>query len=197
VQTVADRPHHRLFLGGLEDVVVLDVVAGGLRLPIALGVNRLIALVEQVEFELGGEIRLHAHGLQPRQLLLQQAARGVRYVLVTVMVEHVGDDQRRPGQPGDTPERRHVRLQDEVAIALRPVGGRVAGHWLHVDVVCQQIVAGMSLVMRGCDEMLGMEALADQLPGHVDHGDDHGVDLPGCHRSLQGLEGKRSRHRHP
>src|SRR5881398_3246652 len=30
LQAVADRPHHTLFLGRLQDMIVLNVVAGGL-----------------------------------------------------------------------------------------------------------------------------------------------------------------------
>ena len=52
VEPVADRPHHALFLGGLEDVVVLDVVAGGGRVDVALLADGLVVLVEQIEFQL-------------------------------------------------------------------------------------------------------------------------------------------------
>ena len=55
VEAVADRPHHPLLLGGLEDVVVLDVAPGGLEVVVALVGGALVGLVEEIEFELGGE----------------------------------------------------------------------------------------------------------------------------------------------
>ena len=65
-----------------------------------------------------------------------------------------------------------VGLHDEIAIALGPVGGLVAGHRLHIDVVGEQVVAAMRLLDRAIEEELGLEALADQPPLHVGEGDD-------------------------
>ena len=101
----------------------------------------------------------------------------MRHVLVVVMVENVAEHQRRARQPGHAAERRQVGLHDEIAVALLPVGGRVAGHRLHVDVVGEQIVAAMRLLMGAVEEILRLEALADEAALHVGEADDDGVDL--------------------
>ena len=89
--------------------------------------------------------------------------------IVVVVVEHVGEHQRGAFQPRHAPQRRQVGLHDEIAIALVPARRRVAGHRLHVDVVGEQIVAAVRLLMRAVDEILRLEALADQPALHVDH----------------------------
>jgi hypothetical protein len=111
---------------------------------------------------------------------------------VRVVVEDVAEDERGAFQPGDRPERPHVRLHDEIAVALRPVRRRVAGHRLHVDIVGHQVVAGMRLV--GVEEELRLEALADQPPLHVDKADEDGVDRPRCGGFLQLVERQVSSH---
>ena len=73
----------------------------------------------------------------------------------------------------------------EVAVALLPVGGGVAGHRLHVDVVGEQIVAAMRLLVRAFEEILGLHALADETALHVGEGDDDRVDLAGADRRSQ------------
>ena len=118
----------------------------------------------------------------------------MRDVLVMVVIENVGEHQRRPRQPRQTPQRRHVGLHDEIAVALLPVGGRVAGHRLHVDVVGEQIVAAVGLLVRPLEEILGLHALADQAPLHVGKGDDDGIDLAVADRRLQFLERQHARH---
>ena len=81
-----------------------------------------------------------------------------------VMVQHVADHQRGLFQPGNAPQRRQVRLHDEVAIALRPARRLVAGHRLHIDVGGQQIVAAMRLVMGGIDEDWARKRLPTSRP---------------------------------
>ena len=56
LHAVADRPHQRLALGGLEDMVVLDVPAGGLEIAVALLARGRVAVVEDVELELRGHL---------------------------------------------------------------------------------------------------------------------------------------------
>ena len=119
----------------------------------------------------------------------------MRKVAVGVMVENVGDDQRRPRQPRDAPHRRQVRLDDEIAIALRPVGRRVARHRLHVDIVGQQIVAAVGLLVGAFEEEFHVHALADEAALHVGEGDDDGVDLAAAGSSLKLLQGHHARHR--
>ena len=94
-----------------------------------------------------------------------------------VMVEHVAEDKRRRLEPRHARQRHHVGLHDEVAVALLPVGDRVARHRLHIDVVGKEIVAAMRLLVRGGEEVLRLEALADQPPLHVDEAGEHRVDL--------------------
>ena len=72
-----------------------------------------------------------------------------------------------PVEPGRLHQRREVGLEDEVAIALVPVGRLVAGHRLHIDIVGEQIVAAMRLLDARRRGKLGLEALADQPPLHV------------------------------
>ena len=95
-----------------------------------------------------------------------------------------------PSSHGIAAQRRQVGLHDEIAIALLPACRLVAGHRLHIDVVGEQIVAAMRLVVRGCDEILGLEALADQPALHVDERGDDGVDLARGDGLLQLVEGQ-------
>ena len=112
-----------------------------------------------------------------------------------VMVDDVGEHERRRLQPGDSAQGRHVGLQREIAVALAPARRRVTRHRLHVDVVGQQIAAGVSFLVRGFDEVFRMKALADELPRHVGEGDDDGVDLARADRGFQGVEGQHTGHR--
>ena len=177
LQQVAHRAHHRLFLGGLEDVVVLDVVAGRLEVAKTLLVDRPVVLVEEIELELRGHVGGEPELLEPRELRLEDGARRMRDRLVVMVVDEIGEAERRALEPGALHQRRHVGLHDEVAVALGPVGGRVAGHRLHIDVVGEQVVAAVRLLPRAVDEELRVEALADQPPLHVGEGDNDGVDL--------------------
>ena len=90
---LADRAHHRFLARGLQDVVVLDVVTGGLGLLVILFVDVLVGFVEQVELEFRGEHAGEAALGQARDLLFQDAARTMRQVVV-VMILHVAQDQR-------------------------------------------------------------------------------------------------------
>src|SRR3546814_4237825 len=117
-----------------------------------------LGLVEQVEFQLRGEEGLKAMGVEERDLAAQHGARRVRHRIV-VMVQHVAEHRGGALQPGRQPERREVGLQQVVAVALLPARRGVARHQLHVDVVGQQVVAGVGGVLGGIDEELGLEAL--------------------------------------
>ena len=119
LHAVADRAHQRLALGGLEDVVVLDVPAGGLEIAVVLLAGGRIAVVEDVELELGGHLGAVAQRLQPLELALEHRARAVRQ-LVAVMIGDVAQDQGGARQPGDPAQGAEVRLDDEVAVALVP-----------------------------------------------------------------------------
>ena len=196
LQAAADGAHHAFLLAGLEDVIVLDVGAGRLEPLIALGRRRLVGLVEQVELELGGAEGAHLLGREALHLALEHGARRMRHV-VLVVVEHVAQHQRRAFEPGHLAQRGEVRLEDEIAVALVPARRRVARHRLHVDVVGQQVVAAVRLLVRAVDEILGLEALADQPPLHVDHRHQHRVDAAGLHRRLELVEPEIAGHRTP
>jgi hypothetical protein len=141
----------------------------------ALAARALGRLVEGVEFEFGGEERLHVALGQPLQLRLQDRARGVLQILAMVVAD-IGQHQRRALKPGNAAQGRDVGFQDEIAIALLPARRLVAGHRLHIDVDGQQIVAGVRFLDGAVEEEAAGEALADEASLHVGEGDDDGVD---------------------
>ena len=120
----------------------------------------------------------------------------MRHVVV-VVVEHVGQHQRGAFEPRQLAQRGEVGLQDEIAVALVPARRRVARHRLHVDVVGEQVVAGVRLGVRAVDEILGLEALADEAALHVDHGHQHGIDGAGRDLRLQLVEPEIAGHVEP
>ena len=193
LQALADGAHDAFLLGGLQDVIVLDVAAGGLEAVEALAGGALVALVEQIELELGGEVGAHVALLEPGDLGLQDLPRRMRH-LVVVVIEHVAQHQRGALEPRRACQGREVGLHDEVAVALLPARRRVAGHRLHVDVVGEEIVAAVRLLVGPADEELGLETLADQAPLHVGEGHDDGVDLAGLDGGLQCIERQISGH---
>ncbi len=182
-QSEADRAHHLLLLGGLEDVVILDVLPGGLRLVVALGADGLEALVEEVEFEFGSKVSHVAALIEPLQLLLQHLPRGMREIMVVVIL-HVTEHQGRARKPRHAAQRGEIGLQHEIAVALLPARGLVARHGLHIDVVGEKVVAGMGFLMPAIHEELGMEALADEPPLHIRETDENRIDLAGFHSAL-------------
>ncbi len=88
-----------------------------------------------------------------------------------MMVLDVAQHQRGRWQPGDAAQRTHHRLQDEVAVALSPARGLVAGHRLHIDVEREQIIAGMRFLVGTVDEEAGGEAFAREAPLQVGEAD--------------------------
>src|SRR5262245_46370001 len=110
------------------------------------------------------------------------------------MVEHIAQHERGSRQPRNTPQRGEIRLQDEIAIAFFPIGHCIARHRLHIDVVGEQIVAAMRLLMRASEEILGLEALADESSLHVGEAGDDRVDLAGAHGLLQFFQGQHAGH---
>ena len=175
LHALAHRPHHRLFAGGLQDVVVLDVVAGGFRIAVVAAMDVLVAFVEQVELQLRGEhADVTALG-KPGDLFLQHGPRAMRKIAVFV-VQHIAQHQRGAVQPRDAAQGFQVGFEREVAIALVPARRGIAGHRFHVDVVGEQVVAAVGFVVRAVQKELGLEALADQTALHVDHAGQHRVD---------------------
>ena len=76
VHAVADRPDQALFLGGLEDVVVLDVPAGVLEVAVALLPCLVVGFVEEVELQLRRHLGDPALVGQARFSCLRRMARG-------------------------------------------------------------------------------------------------------------------------
>ena len=62
------------------------------------------------------------HRVEPRDLLAQHGARAMRDRLVMVMIEDIAENERGCRQPRNAPQRGQVRLHDEVAVALLPIG---------------------------------------------------------------------------
>ena len=127
---------------------------------------------------------------------MPHARRAARSALAAWRAAHAaaprGDDGRarrrapaRCRQPRHAPQRRQVGLHDEIAVALLPARRRVARHRLHVDVVGEQIVAAVRLLVGAVEEVLGLEALADQPALHVGEADHDRVDLAGADGLLQ------------
>jgi hypothetical protein len=165
-------------------VVVLDVPAGGLEIAIALIAGGPVAVVEDVELELGRHLGGVALLLEPTQLSLEHRARAVGQ-LFAVMVGHVAQHQGRPGQPRDAPQRPEVRLDDEIAIALRPGRRLEARHRLHLHVDGQEIVAGVPFLVHRLEEVASGHPLADQPALHIGERGHHRVDLAARHQGLE------------
>src|SRR3984893_5558832 len=96
LHVIADRTDERLFLGGLEDVVVLEVVRNGRELLIPLRARLVEGLAEEVELELGGGLDLPPALSRPLELALEQPPRRLLDGLA-LLGEHVAEDQCRLG----------------------------------------------------------------------------------------------------
>ena len=194
VKPVAKGAHHRLFLGGLKEVVVLVIGADRRQLAVAARMRLFKAFAEQVELQLRRHHRGHAAVFEPPKLALQDRARAHRNVLVPVVVHDVAQHQRRAFLPRDAAQRRQVGLHHVVAVALRPGRRLVARHRLHLHVDSKQVVARMGLVHARLQEMPRVEPLAHQPALHVDLRHDHGVDLARFDGGGQFIERQKSRH---
>ena len=120
IQSVADRAHHILFLGGLEDVVILIIGADQIDAAIAALMGFAIAFMEQEKLQLRSHHRLHAHIFQPRDLLFQHGAGRVRHIFVGVMIFHVAHHHGGAIKPGNAAQSGHVRAHHIVAISGGP-----------------------------------------------------------------------------
>ncbi len=181
---VADRAHQRLALGGLQDVVVLDVPAGRLEIAVVLLARRRVAVIEGVELELRGHLGGVAERLHALELPLEDRARAV-WQRLAIMVGDVAEDQGGAGQPGDPAQGAEVRPDDEVAVALVPGRGLEARDRLHLHVDREQIVAGVPFLVHRIQEVASGATLADQPPLHVGERGHDGVDLAAGHQFLE------------
>ena len=146
-----------------------------------------VAVVEDVELELGGHVGEKAALLEAGELALEHGTRAVRQ-LVAVMVDDVAQHQGGAGEPGDLAQGAEVRADGEVAIALVPGGGLEARDRLHLHVDGEEIVAGVPFLAHGVHEVAAGHALADQPALHVGEGGDDRVDLACVDQALERLE---------
>jgi hypothetical protein len=163
-------------LGGLQNVVVLDVPAGVLQVPVVLVPGLVVGLVEEVELELRAGLGGPAPIRQAGQLLFQDAARRMGQQ-PAVVVADVAQHQGRALQPGRAAQGRHIGLDGEVAVALVPGRRLEARHRLHLHVHGQEIVAGVGLFDHGVQEEVAGHPLAHEAALHIGKTHHHGVDL--------------------
>src|SRR6185503_16456944 len=96
---VADVAVDPLLLGGLEDVVVLGVIADRLEVRVALLLGDLVRVLEEDELELRGDQHAVAGGGGTLYLTLEDAARRL-LDRVAGMVDEITEDERRLLEPG-------------------------------------------------------------------------------------------------
>ena len=108
-----------------------------------------------------------------------------------VVVDDVAEDERRAVEPRDPAQGRHVRRDPEVAVALLPVRHLVAGHRLHLHVEREQVVAALDPVVDHLvEEVLDLDALAEQPALHVGERGDDGVDRARLGLALRARRGR-------
>ena len=172
----ADRPEVGLVHGRREDVVVEDVGDRRSEVPVVLLVGLGVALLVQIELELGGEERCVAH-LGRALVLGDQDLAGRGDDRRAVVVDDVAQHHRGAVEPWDPAQRCHVRGDAEVAVALLPVRHLVARHGLHLHVEGEEVVAALDPVLGDLvEEVVDLDPLAEQTALHVRERRDDGVD---------------------
>ena len=120
---VADLADQALVVGRREDRVVEDVGHRRRQVAVVLGVRLGVALLQQVELELGADHRLEPRRPRPRDLRREHLPRRGDDRRA-VLPGHVAEHERRSRQPRDPPQRVEVGLQVEVAVAALPARHR-------------------------------------------------------------------------
>ncbi len=189
VHVVSDLAQERLVEGRGEDVVVEDVGDGRRQVLVVLLVRLGVGLLEEVELELGAELRREAELRGPLHLALEHLSRG-GVDRLAVVPEDVAEDEGRPFEPRDPAQRGEVRLEDEVAVPALPVGHPVAGDGVHLHVEGEEVVAALDAVLGdpALEEEVSVDALAHQPALHVRERDDDRVDRTGLDLGGQLLE---------
>src|SRR6266508_2915039 len=186
---VADGADERLLLGGLEDVVVLQVARDRGQVRVAFRPGRLEALPEAVQLELrgglddvaltGGALDLPAQD-PPRRLLDR----------LPVLRVHVAEHECGLREPRDQAERGHVGDHLHVPVAALPGRQLEPGQRFHLHVDGEEIDAGVDPVLRGVlEEVPGDDALAHQPAEPVGKHGENGVDLAGVDQSRKHVAG--------
>jgi hypothetical protein len=146
-EMVAHRAHDALFLGGLQDMVILIVGADRRQFAIPRTGQITKALLEQEELELGRHHRRISERLEPRDLDLQDLPRRLRDRLMGVVVEKIAQHHCGSLEPGHAPHGGEIRLHHIIAVARLPAGRRVAVRGRHFEVGGKHVVAAMSFLM--------------------------------------------------
>ena len=177
-----------LLLGGLQDVVVLRVVADRLEARVAFPVRRLVGVLEEEELELRGDVDAVAELRRALDLPLEDAARR-RLDGPVVLVLEVAEDERRLLEPRDRPERRPVGHGMEVLVAGRPARHAVSRERRHVDVDREEIGAGVHPVARHLvQEEAPGDAFSHEPALLVGERDQDRVDLTAADELLEAVE---------
>ena len=183
---VAQQAVERLGLGGLEEVVVLVVVAEALGDRPAPPVRLLPRLLEHVVLELRAGLHGESERGRPGHLALEDRPRGDGDLVAGLLVGRVAQDHRRLLEPRQDPQRVPDRPGDPVAVAGLPVHqGEPVGR-VHLHVGAQQVRAEVRAVVdHPGEERLGLDALAHQPALHVGDRHDQRVDPPVADHRLE------------
>ena len=183
---VAQQAMERLGLGGLEQVVVLVVVAEPLRRRPAVLRRLLPRLLEDIELELGARLQGQARGCGARHLALEDGPRADRDLLVRLLVDRVAEHDGGLLEPRDDPHRVPDGRGDPVAVAGLPVHQPEAVGRVHLHVGAQEVGAEVRPVVDDAvEERLALDTLAHEPALHVGEGDDDRVDAPVANQLLQ------------
>ena len=186
-----DRADHVLDHRRPQDRVVDVVRVRRDQVVVALLAGRVVGLAEQEELELGADVGDQPALGEPVELAAQDLPRRRRHRPAVLPLD-VADDERRLLEPRDAPERRHVGVEDEVAVAGLPRRHLEPLHRHHVDVDREQVVAPLRAVRRDLVAEEGcVQALALEPALHVGHDEEDGVDLAALNVGAQLLEGQR------
>ena len=190
-QVAAHRRGDVLGAGALQQVVVLEVPAGGVEVGVAAGRRVAVRRAVEVVLELGGGHRREPLPGRGVDLAPQHRPGGDGDRGVVADAGDVAQHQRRAVEPVGGAQGGEVGNQVHVAVAELPVGEVVAGDRLHLHVGGEQVVAPVRAVGRHLvEEHAGVVALAHEPAVVVGEPDDDGVDGVGRHRVAQGVEGE-------
>ena len=174
---VAQQAVERLGLGGLEQVVVLVVVAERPRHAPARFGELLPGVLEDVELELAAGLDREPRRCGAIHLALQDRPRRDRDLLVGRLVDRVRQDEGGLLEPRHVAQRIPDRRCDPVAVAGLPVHEPEAFRRVHLHVRAEQVGAEMGAVIDDAvQERLALDALAHEAALHVGDGDDDRVD---------------------
>ena len=179
LQRAADAAVVELGARALEQVVVLDVLADGLEVNVALGVRGLVAVRVDKVLELRRDVRAaEARGVDGVELAPEHGPRRDGDGRARRAVAHVALDERRLLAPRARAQRRQIRHEVEVAVALGVAEARVAVDGVHGHVHGREVVAGVRAVAQGVgEEEVGVEELAHGTAVEIVHHDHDRLDV--------------------